>query len=192
MSHTKEGNHIKLLRLNSQEIEMITGCLLGDGMLVKSGKLFRFRVEHTVRHREYVEWKYNILKRLCIFSPTHDLSHKSVKFGTVGHPELTAMRQAWYSAHKHLPSNFKLTPLRMAVWFMDDGTKHRDTVDFSIHSFSPDCQTVLQEQMEKFGIHTSVNSDSKGARLYVIKRSYPIFKSLVNPFIVKCMAYKLP
>ncbi len=51
---------------------------------------------------------------------------------------------------------------------------------------------MLRKQLSGFGIETTINSDSKGSRLYVLKKSYYTFKTLVSPYIVKCMAYKLP
>ena len=80
----------------------------------------------------------------------------------------------------------------IAIWFMDDGTKHRDTVDISVHNFSDESIEILKNELLRYGIETTVNSDSKGSRLYIIKRIYPLFKELVKPYIVKCMAYKLP
>ena len=75
---------------------------------------------------------------------------------------------------------------------MDDGCKHRDTVNFSVHNFSLEDILKLQNILSKKSIKTSVVSDGKGKRLYVLKESYPVFKRLVKPYIVKCMAYKLP
>ncbi|OGB73719.1 hypothetical protein A3K24_02695 [candidate division Kazan bacterium RIFCSPHIGHO2_01_FULL_44_14] len=80
----------------------------------------------------------------------------------------------------------------LAVWFMDDGTKHRDTVDVSVQSFSRENLQSLRDQLLTMGVQTTINSDSKGNRLYFIKSSYPVFKKLVKPYIVECMAYKLP
>ncbi len=80
----------------------------------------------------------------------------------------------------------------VAIWFMDDGTRHRDTVDFSVHSFSGESLEVLRRQLLRYDIETTINSDAKGARLYVIKKNYPSFKKLVKPYIAEYMAYKLP
>ena len=102
------------------------------------------------------------------------------------------MRKQWYRPHKQIPQDLVLTPLMIAIWFMDDGTRHRDTVDISVHSFSDASLQSLRSQLLKMGIVTTINSDAKGNRLYVVKRSYPEFKRLVTPYIVGCMAYKLP
>ena len=192
MSQTKFANQIKQIQLTPLETEMIIACLLGDGTLSKSGKNYRLRIEHNSEHKEYVEWKYNLLKRICISEIQYVSAHSSYRFGTVGHPAITLLRQIWYQPIKQVISELELTPLMIAVWFMDDGTKHRDTIDFSVHNFSPVSIDMLRKQLLRFRIDTTVNSDSKGSRLYVLKKSYPNFKTLVSPYIIKCMAYKLP
>ena len=75
---------------------------------------------------------------------------------------------------------------------MDDGCKHRNTVDFSVHNYEITDIERLQKLLGEKGIKTSINSDQKGSRLYVIKSSFNVFKKLVKPYIVDCMAYKLP
>jgi len=192
MSRTKQSDLLKRAALTPQEIEMIIACLLGDGTLSKSGKNYRLRIEHNSKHKEYVEWKYDLLKRLCVSAIQSVAPHSSVRFGTVGHPEITKLRERWYLQTKQIVGDLKLSPLMIAVWFMDDGTRHRDTVDISVHSFSSASIESLRKQLLGYGIETTINSDSKGSRLYVLKKSYPNFKRLVTPYIVSCMAYKLP
>ncbi|MDO8471544.1 MAG: hypothetical protein Q7S64_00120 [bacterium] len=192
MSQTKAGNRAKQKLLTPREIEVVVGCLIGDGTLSQSGKEYRLRIEHSAKHIGYVEWKYRLLQRICAAPIQYVLTHNSQRFGTVGHPQLTALRQMWYQPLKQIPPELRLTPLIVAIWFMDDGTKHRDTVDISVHNFSDESLIILRHQLKNFGVETTVNSDGKGKRLYIKKHSYPIFKKLVKPYINKCMAYKLP
>ncbi len=192
MSHSFLGKSIRQTALTVLEREIISGCLLGDGTLTKAGKNYRLRIEHAFASREYVNWKFQLLKRLCVSDVQSVIGRQSWRFGTVGHPEITGMRSLWYNPIKQVPENLRLTPLMMAVWFMDDGTKHRDTVDFSIHSFSDESAQALRNQMLQLDVKTTINSDGKGKRLYVLKSSYPNFKKLVSPHMVTCMAYKLP
>lgn len=192
MSQTKASNSIKQTALTPHEKEVVVACLLGDGTLSQAGKNYRLRVEHQEAHKEYVEWKHSLLQRLCVTPVQKVSAHSSYRFGTVGHPEITQMRQIWYQNSKQVVADMELTPLMTAIWFMDDGTKHRDTVDISVHNFSEVSIEALRKNLLKFGVNTTVNSDSKGLRLYVKKESYPNFKNLVKPYIVKCMAYKLP
>lgn len=192
MPQTREGNAIKQTSLTSLEKEVIEGCLLGDGTLTLAGKNYRLRVEHSERHKDYVDWKFRILRRLYVREVQPVPSHASVRFGTVGHPEIALMRQLWYRTQKQVPDTLVMTPMKLAIWFMDDGTRHRDTVDFSVHSFSSKSLEILRCQMQSLGLFTTINSDAKGARLYLMKKSYLAFKELVNPYMAACMTYKLP
>jgi hypothetical protein len=192
MAQSYFGNLIKQKSLTSFEKEVITGCLLGDGTLTKAGKNFRLRIEHALAAKKYIEWKFQLLRRLCVSDVQYVSSHGSYRFGTVGHPEITELRQIWYCPVKQVPADLELTPLMLAIWFMDDGTKHRDTVDISVHSFSDASIKCLRDQIAKFGIETTVNYDGKGKRLYVLKRSYLNFKELTKSYIVECMARKWP
>ena len=192
MPQTKTGNQIKQTSLSLLEKEVINGCLIGDGTLSSSGKYYRLRLEHASRHWEYLEWKYKLLKRICSSGAQYVSAHSSMRVGTVGHPEIAKLRQAWYRPYKQIPQDLNLSDLMIAIWFMDDGTKHRDTVDISIHSFSDNSINQLRQQLSSRRIFTTVNHDAKGKRLYVLKESYQRFKELVKPYIVECMAYKLP
>lgn len=178
--------------MTAQEIEFVEACLLGDGTLSRSGKHFRLRIEHSVRQASYVEWKYQRLQRLCVSPPRYLAKHGSVRFGTVGHPRLSVMRQVWYPDRKRIPSTFRLTPESLAIWFMDDGTRHEGTVDISVYSMTQSDIQRLRGQLAALGVTSTVNGDSKGCRLYVRRQSYPVFKELVKPHIHGCVAYKLP
>lgn len=192
MSQTKQSISIKHTNLTSLEKEVIVACLLGDGTLSKSGKFYRLRVEQKSLHKEYSFWKYDLLQRLCITQPQFVSQHDSFRFGTVGHPYISALRSSWYGQAKQVAKDFSLSPLSLAIWFMDDGTRHRNTVDISVHNFSLESINLLQKQLSLLKIETTVNHDSKGHRLYVRQSSYSDFNKLVSPYIVKCMAYKLP
>jgi hypothetical protein len=192
MGATKQSYNLKLQSLTRKEINFIQACLLGDGTLSKSGKHFRLRVAQKASHKEYVLWKYHNLQRLCVSKPSLDKVNNSFRFGTVGHPEITGLKKLWYNPTKQVPNNFTLNNLALAIWFMDDGTKIHHTVNFSVHNFSETSIALLQKHLLKMKIMTTVQSDGKGKRLYVKQFSYAIFKRLVKPYIVKCMAYKLP
>lgn len=192
MPPTKQGNLIRKTHLTPQEVEVVQGCLLGDGTLSPAGKNYRLRVEHKSAHWEYVEWKFSLLRRICLNESQYVPTHSSLRFGSVGHPDLLQMRKQWYHSRKQIPQDLVLTPLMLAIWFMDDGTRHRDTIDISVHNFSDENLQSLRSQLLRMSIVTTINNDAKGNRLYVVKHSYPEFKKLVAPYIVGCMAYKLP
>lgn len=192
MGASKLSYKLKLNPLTIDNISFIQACLLGDGSLMQSGKHYRLRIAHKQAHSEYVNWKYQQLKNLCVSIPTVDRTNNSLRFGTVGHPDISEIRELWYRPTKEIPCNFLLDARTLAIWFMDDGGRTRNTVNFSVHSFSVDSINYLQTLLVQLGIFSSIHSDGKGPRLYIKQPSYQIFKELVKPFILGCMAYKLP
>jgi hypothetical protein len=178
---------------------VVIGCLLGDGTLSKSGKEYRLRIEHKAAHREYVDWKYFQLQRLCVTPPQFVAQHGSCRFGTVGHPELTNLYQAFYkNGVKSLPNLLEenLTPLALAILLMDDGGRIHNTVSFALHGYSQVDAELIESILRKFGIESKWQFDGHGygKRLYIATSSYPTLKKLVKPYVdlVSCMAYKLP
>ena len=192
MGATRQSYNLKSLSLTPEEINFIQACLLGDGTLSKSGQHYRMRIAHKGAHKEYVNWKYANLQRLCVSKPGIDAINQSFRFGTVGHPQISGLRKLWYQPTKQVPSKFQLDGKALAIWFMDDGTKIHRTVNFSVHNFSRSSIALLQKLLSQMKIMTTVQSDGKGKRLYVKQSSYAMFKRLVKPYIVACMAYKLP
>jgi hypothetical protein len=199
VSYLRIANKLKGYSFTLLEREVVIGCLLGDGTLSKSGKEYRLRIEHKAAHREYVDWKYCQLQRFCVTPPQFVRQHQSYRFGTVGHPELTELRQAFYkNGVRTVPKLLegRLSPLALAILLMDDGGRIHHTVSFALHGyFEPDAG-LIRSMLRKLGIETTWQFDGHGCgrRLYIATSSYAAFKELVKPYVdqVRCMAYKLP
>lgn len=192
MGATTLSYTLKTQTITKDELHFIEACLLGDGTLSASGKYHRLRIAHKQAHKEYVFWKHFNLQKLCVSAPSPDMVNNSLRFGTIGHPEITKLHDIWYQPTKQIPNSFKLNERAIAIWLMDDGCKIHNTVNFSIHNFNDTSIALLRQQLLNMNIITSVQSDGKGKRLYVMQESYPILKKLVKPYIISCMAYKLP
>jgi hypothetical protein len=196
MSHTKSSNIIKQVTLTALEKEVIVGCLLGDGSLDCAGKEYRFRVEHKADHKEYVLWKHAFLKRLCLTMPQYVSAHNSYRFGTVGHTEITRLRKSFYiNDRKIIPNDLSITPLMLAIIFMDDGCRIHSTVSLALHAYSRKEINHAIAKLNKYNIRASVQKDGHGEakRLYIKTASYETFKRLVESYVkdVSCMTYKL-
>lgn len=180
-----------------EEHQALLGCLLGDGTLTKAGKNYRLRVEHQAKHEGYVEWKHRLLNRFCLSVPRYVRQHNSYRFGTVGHPELTELRNQFYSEYgkKHIPQRVAdgSAPITIAIWFMDDGYRIHRTAGIAVHSFSPEDINILRRMLGRYEIRTRIQQDGHGPRIYITTESYKTFKNLVKPYVwqVPCMAYKI-
>ncbi len=192
MGATNISYNLKRLVLTNEEKYFVQACLLGDGTLSTSGQYHRLRVAHKLAHTDYVLLKFGYLKRLCVSGPAVDKTNNSLRFGTVGHREISQLKNLWYVPVKQVPKNFRLNGISLAIWFMDDGGKVNNTVSFSVHNYSLKSIILLQKMLLKMNVRTKIQSDGKGKRLYVNSASYPTFKKFVSPYILPCMAYKLP
>lgn len=132
---TIKSRKAKLQRLTQRQFDIVVGSLLGDAYLVKTSCGYAFRVNHSMRQRDYVDWKYEALENLVNSRPRS--SNACYYFRTVSHPTFDLLRNAFYSRNeKKLPFEIEnwLTPLALAVWVMDDGG--RDGNQLRINSLS--------------------------------------------------------
>src|SRR3989338_5443821 len=70
--HSNTIEHYKKnLKLTKKQRELIVGMLLGDSHLERryKGYTFSLMVEHSIKQKEYVEWKYNAFKEWVLTPP---------------------------------------------------------------------------------------------------------------------------
>ena len=181
------------LAVKERQKEILIGCILGDAHITPLGKI---RIEHSQKQYEYVVWKHSELSSLAypalprmISRQTKGKEYKSVFFTLRQY--FRAWRAIFYEGNmKVFPERLSLTPLSLAVWYMDDGCWTGKKSVISIESFrgvnSRNMQSALYAQ---FGIETVVG---KNRKLVIRKRSHDIFYDLISPHILPSMEYKLP
>jgi hypothetical protein len=175
---------------------IITGKLLGDGSL-RRRKNSLLEVNHSHEQKEYVLWLYEELKPYVLTPPKLRKSGKnrfSYRFTTRSIPELNVFYEDYYSsnkAYKTVPRDLKLNPLILAIWFMDDGSKDRDSVYFNTQQFDLDDQIFLLEKLSEIGLQGSLNKDKTYFRIRLYKRCFERFNTLVEPLVLESMKYKL-
>lgn len=141
--------------------EVILGSLLGDGSLKIQNqyKNARFSFRHSIQQKEYFFWKINQLKEIssekCWWEQEkNDLGGAMLRYQSIATNTLTdiynltcknnhiVIRRKWLN---------KLTPLSLAVWWLDDGsliTNGRRGV-ICTDSFSCDEQKILTQYLLK-------------------------------------------
>ena len=206
MNTNKLKEKKKKLRLKKKQKEIIIGLILGDGHLetMNKGKTYRLKVEQSIKHKSYVDWLYMNFRD---FVNTPPKIRKSIAFGkettnyrfstlSVGNFRFFA-QQFYKNKKKIIPSLIQrwLTPLSMAVWFMDDGQikskKHRALL-INTQCFSKKDLGKLQKALEeKFGIKTNLKKEPTGWRLYILSETVAKFVKLINPYILPSMRKKL-
>jgi len=87
-----------------------------------------------------------------------------------------------------------LTPLALAIWFMNDGSKLKNSVRIGTNSFTiKEINFLCKVLYEKYNIIASPHSGGvgKGHSIYIKVDSIPTFIKLINPFLINSMKYKL-
>src|SRR6202161_993516 len=112
--------------LSEQQLQLILGSLMGDGNLSpnrrgRSGT--RFRMGHGAKQTAYLDWKASLLGNVPHSRRVNAKGGVFADFTPL--PELAELHEAVYfgDGKKHLSSDYlkSLTPLALAVWYMDDG-----------------------------------------------------------------------
>jgi hypothetical protein len=201
----------KSLVLNSKQRALIMGSLLGDGTmrLGKGAQNVNFKVEHGLAQKEYVEWKYQILKSFVFTEPKisyrydeqGDKYEKSWWFRTIRHTYFTEIYKRFYKGNNYrtgrkiIPPGIEkeLTPFVLAVWIMDDGSYSRNKIDISTYSFSSPEIFFLQRCFKNiFDIKINYYCDrDKGYRMYCNQEETKKLANVIRPYIIPSMMYKI-
>jgi len=123
--------------LSDFQWEVVLGGLMGDGALSwnTNGFAARFRWGHGRKQAEYGDWKASLFANLTVSRTTNGK-------GAVFHDmqplaELAELREAVYVADRKVLSEEylkRLTPLSLAIWYMDDG-------GFTLRTEGKQCRT---------------------------------------------------
>jgi recombination protein RecA len=199
-------------RLGEQQFQLILGSLMGDGSLSpnrrgRSGT--RFRMGHGAKQAAYLDWKASLLGNIPYSRTVNAKGAVFADFTPL--PELSELHEAVYfgDGKKHLSWDYlkSLTPLALAVWYMDDGgftlrskgVQERTAggtgrVEICVEAMSSGSRERLAQYLrDTYGLR--VKLQYRGARkmsvLQFSTASSEKFQQLVAPYMHPSMEYKL-
>ena len=180
--------------LSLEQRDLIVGSLLRDGYLVKTTRGYAFRVNHGPIQKNYVDWKYGMLRNLVNSSPR--FAEKCYYFRTVSYPFFDQLQEQFYSGNKKVvPCEVvekQMNPFVLAVWIMDDGSKDGRQLRINSQSFSKYENLFLRDILQtKLGIRSTLNQDKGRYRLRISDQSMADLRKQVMPYIIPSMLYKL-
>ena len=192
----------QFLIVNDRQLEILAGCLLGDGSIYKKGAI---QIEQGSKQKDYLMWKYNQLKTLVSVKPRKIIRIK--KNGKITSSYRFVLRQYFRVWRKKIYRNGKkvinsellnlLTPLSLAVWYMDDGCKKNNyTLILSTDCFSKNSLKKLRKILkDKWNIRTRIKIKRENKKKYerLTIGSYDLVKfvNLIRPYIIPSMLYKI-
>ena len=198
--------------LSDQQLQVILGALLGDGNLSPNRSRrngTRFRMGHGAKQAAYLDWKVSLLGNI---SHSRTENAKGAVFADFTPlPELAELHDAVYfgDGKKHLTWEYLkgLTPLALAVWYMDDGSfvvrskgvQERTAggtgrIEICVEAMSPGSRDRLVQYLRDT-CKLDVQLVTKGARLVSAIRftteATEKFQKIVAPYVHPSMDYKL-
>jgi len=204
-------------RLSDQQWQLVLGGLMGDAHLAPNlhdRHGVRFRMGHGEKQVEYLDWKASLFGNI---GQSRNVNAKGAAFVDLSPlSELGELRKVvyWGDGKKHLTDDYfkSLSPLALAVWFMDDGSfserllsdeakglQQRTAggsgrVEFCVEAMSEASRVRLADYLrDVHGVDSrlAIRGAAKKAVLTMTTAGSSRFLELVAPYVHPSMDYKL-
>ncbi len=193
--------------MNSIERSVVIGSILGDGFLQNTGKKnARLRLEHSAKQKEYIFWKWQMLKRymqdhpkrMVRFNPVWKKQHAYYRCQSHSTPIFGNYRQLFYNEQQRsIPHELEqlLTPEALAVWFMDDGYYYaRDKTAYVYLPKYPqrDLGCLTDILVKRYDLNPKVEVKKRGS----VNLKFPVMETqklirIIAPHVIPRMRYKI-
>nr|YP_010714076.1 hypothetical protein P2X57_mgp26 [Fuscoporia gilva]WDD39639.1 hypothetical protein [Fuscoporia gilva] len=200
---------------NIDILSIIIGSVLGDTQLEKrsNGLGTRILFEQSNKNVEYLMWFHNYLSSRGYCNPNKPKLHTRIKkdnkvfyhyrINSYTFSSFNWLNEMFYSIDvktdkliKVVPLNIEkyLTPLALAIWFMEDGSKLGSGVRIATNNFTlEEVQFLCDVLYKKYNLTATAHVGGKNNSyvLYIHTKSVPLFSSLVKVYMHPSMYYKL-
>lgn len=200
-------------KLSKEQKSLLIGLLIGDGTISSN---YVFKLSHSIEQREYLEWKVSLLNKLGIknngikeyISSCGYNTGKGVLYSQMSViPTIKALRRTVYIPKKTFTRRLLnwLTPLGIAIWYMDDGhinvntSKQRSSIQHTIKIATcvdeNTIEMIIQYFQEVWNVKFRKFSEGKGTFSIASSSEDDCkkFIDIVKPYIeqVPSMLYKI-
>lgn len=203
------------IELDEFQRQMILGSLLGDMSIWKQHKGVsgtsnpELRISHSTKQKDYVMWKYDILKNIARKEP-YEIIQKTgfgVGFGSCRF-ETRSLRclnpiynlVVGEDGKKHITQKWLdqiADPVALAVWYMDDGGYGGVWIAMGL-TLKDELSVVANWLQDKWKLDSRITYSKSGYNdnMYAILRMSSKdgrykFRELVRPYVIPTMKYKL-
>jgi recombination protein RecA len=198
--------------LSDQQLQVVLGGVMGDGNLSpnrrdRSGT--RFRMGQGAKQAEYLDWKVSLLGNI---GHSRTVNAKGAVFADFTPlAELAELHDAVYfgDGKKHLTWEYlkSLTPLALAVWYMDDGSftvrskgvqartaGGTGRIEIVVEAMSPGSRDRLVSYLrdtQKLDVQLVTKGVRQISAIRFTTAASEKFQKLVAPYVHPSMDYKL-
>ena len=199
-------NHKKKLKLTQRQRQIVIGKLLGDGHLESqnNGRTYRLKVEHSLKQKEYVDWFYEEFKEWILSRPKKKEQIVNGKLyykywvNTLSCGSFRFYAQQFYRGEKKVVPKLIhrwLTPLSLAVWFMDDGSvkskNHRARIINTQGFGKKEVLRLMKVLNDKFGLQCKLRKQKEGYQIMILAESADEFAKIIKSHLHSSMKYKI-
>lgn len=183
------------VHLTDIQMQMIVGSVLGDAYIYPKGKIC---FEQSSRQKDYLHWKYGELKELAypkiakVIRVDKRSFKKTVSYRFFLRQFFRPLREVFYHNGKIIPLGIDkwLTPLLLAVWYMDDGHLANGRYPLiATENYQRDELNQLMVFLQRLELFCRINHKN---RLIIKSKSKDKFFHLITPYIHPSLRYKLP
>lgn len=179
---------------------------IGDGHIRKDRPALC--ISHGERQYEYINWKRNLLENITGKSiKIRTVIHHNNKIGfklEVSHKYFRILRLRCYDndcnpiyTRKFLD---KLSPIGIAIWYMDDGSLYAKKRNGKIHAYELVISTYCSEESaknivdffyEKYNIKFTIKRNKGFFSVRCGTTEAKKFIEIVSPYVIDCLRYKI-
>ena len=165
--HLGENGFAKLKTLSSKQTELIKASLLGDGHI--SDHIFI--VSHCEKQKDYLYWKYDVLKDVCKSPPSYYPGGEAIFKGKAFNRspsyrfntrKLDQLGQLGSIPKTELIRN--LTEFGLSVWILDDGYRGPNNWELCLGNLDDDAKKQLALKMSEYGLEYKRRTDPRYIR----------------------------
>lgn len=190
-------------RLSHLQEQMILGSLLGDMNIGKPRKRHptcRLALVHSIKQKELFMQKVEILgdfmgsyREYSYLDNRTNNTYSTIRGNSKSHGIFNDIYNKLYiNGTKTITQEYLDMidhPIALAYWFMDDGT---NSGQIATNCFSFEEIKLLSNWLEnKFSIITTIQKNLRDYTLYIVASSRLEFDTLISPYIIPSMRYKL-
>jgi len=190
--------------MNKTTEQAILGSMCGDGYIRHNNP--RYEEVHSIKQRDYMLWKADILSNLnprvdefSSFDKRYDKYYDKIRMLIFDKKLFSKFRSMFYvndCGYKTISEDIldKINELGLAVWYMDDGCYHYENNIVSLYSRMHDIDSQYNIQRflkNRFNIECIVDDFYKYKYIRLNRESTDNFLNIVRKYVPECMNYKL-
>jgi len=196
--------------MNQKQKEILEGCLLGDGCIIKAKKAKNAYFSYTSSQKEHCEfvssnflefakgtvYELGPLKRK-VYDKRTNKTYTSYVFRTRSLPEFTKIYHLWYiNRIKIIPLCLVLNKIHCLYWYIGDGcllrnsrNKRSEDIKLATYCFTVNDNQFLCNQLIQFKARINYNENNL-PYIRIRKRESKTFLEYIGNNYPSCYAYK--